>query len=132
MIDVALPVYLMLTAYAVENILKGMLVLENGSTYEQCVNLHLKLPPALKGHDLAKLAEATCSEAAAYAYRRDLLRRFDQKCSLVWYILCPWRTIAASQRSRTLMARTSTKSDVYFAIFGSVQEFRRRLTPRRS
>src|SRR5436190_23184820 len=52
MIDVALPVYLMLAAYAVENILKGMLVLENRSTYEQYVNLHLKLPPGLKGHDL--------------------------------------------------------------------------------
>lgn len=83
MIDTSLPVYLMLAAYTVENILKALLVLDNRSGFEQYVLTRFELPPQLKSHDLVKLAAAAAATAAAYSYREDLLRRLTR--SAVWF-----------------------------------------------
>jgi hypothetical protein len=83
MIRDALPVYLMLAAYAVENLLKALLVLKNRDDHTAHVTTKHELPPQLKSHDLVRLADASGAIATAYAYRRELLQRLAR--SAVWY-----------------------------------------------
>lgn len=82
-IDSSLPVYLMLAAYAVENLLKAFIIRSRHAEFETYVIQKHDLPGQLKSHDLVTLAESAGATSALLAYRRDLLRRMAR--SAVWY-----------------------------------------------
>ena len=78
--DEILSVYLMLIAFAVENLLKAELVRKSYSEFRQIFEASGKLPPLLKTHDLFMLARE-----AALTIRleeEDLLRRLTR--SAIW------------------------------------------------
>lgn len=77
-IRTTLPVYLMLAAYAVENILKAFLVRGHQAQFQSSVRQKHELPALLKSHDLVKLAQAAGARSVVLSYRIDLLRRMTR------------------------------------------------------
>ena len=83
MIRTRVPVYLMLMAYAVENLLKAFIVRSRQNDLDAQVSGDHALPNQLKSHDLLALAAAAGVKSALLTYRQDLLKRMVR--SAVWY-----------------------------------------------
>ena len=83
MVRTRVPVYLMLVAYALENLLKAFIVRNRQSDLEAKVSRKHALPSPLKSHDLVTLASSAGAKSALLAYRQDLLKRMAR--SAVWY-----------------------------------------------
>jgi len=78
-----LPVYLMLTAYAAENILKATLITKAREQLAASRARTLKLPEWLRSHDLVDLARAASSSTVESRHTEELLRRMSR--SAIWY-----------------------------------------------
>jgi len=74
-----LPVYLMLNAFALENILKAFIVRMQRAQWTAIK----QIPKELRTHDLFILSKTAKTQATAPAYREELLRRLSR--SSTWY-----------------------------------------------
>ena len=83
LVTTVLPIYFMLAAYAVENILKAFIIKARHAEFEAAVLTNHDLPPQLKSHDLSALAKAAGAQSVQSPERQDLLRRMVR--SAVWY-----------------------------------------------
>ena len=82
-IHALLPVYLMLTAYAVENILKATIIARAREELAGSLAKAHKLPERLRSHDLVDLARAASSHTLESPETEELLRRMSR--SAIWY-----------------------------------------------
>lgn len=73
----------MLSAFAVENILKAFIVRGKREEWLKTGSAKNHVPRELRTHDLFTLSKVAGTEATAHAYREELLRRMSR--SAVWY-----------------------------------------------
>jgi hypothetical protein len=82
-IHALLPVYLMLVAYAVENILKAIIIVQNREHLASELAATQRLPKRMRSHDLVMLAQIAGTDLLTHRETELLLHRMSR--SAVWY-----------------------------------------------